>query len=67
MCYVLDLKAGARRVAAQIVEILNGGNPAEMPFVQKVHFELIFNLRAAKEPGLELPAELVARADRVIG
>jgi putative ABC transport system substrate-binding protein len=66
MSYAQDLKAGDRRIAAQIVEILNGGNPAEMPFVQGSTFELVINLKAAKELGLELPAGLVARADRVI-
>jgi putative ABC transport system substrate-binding protein len=66
MSYALDLKAGAPRVAAQIVEILNGGKPAEMPFFQQTHWDLVINLKAAKELGLEIPAGLVARADRVI-
>ena len=51
---------------AQIVEILNGGNPAEMPCFQESHWELVINIKAAKELGLEIPAGLVARADRVI-
>jgi putative ABC transport system substrate-binding protein len=66
MSYALDLKAGDLTLAAQVVEILNGGNPAEMPFVQGTSFEIVINLKAAKELGLELPAGLVARADRVI-
>jgi putative ABC transport system substrate-binding protein len=66
MCYAYDLKAGARRVAAQIVEILNGGKPAEMPFFQEAHWDLVINLKVAKELGLEIPAGLVVRADRVI-
>jgi putative ABC transport system substrate-binding protein len=66
MCYAIPLKAEDRRVAAQIVEILNGGNPAEMPFFQETHWDLIINLKAAKELGLEIPAGLVARADEVI-
>jgi putative tryptophan/tyrosine transport system substrate-binding protein len=64
MSYAFDLKAAARRAAAQIVEILNGGDPAEMPYF--THFELVINLKAAKELGLEVPAGLVAQADRVI-
>jgi putative ABC transport system substrate-binding protein len=66
MSYAYDLKAESRRVAAQIVEILNGGNPAEMPFFQEVHWDLVINLKAAKELGLEIPAGLIARADEVI-
>ena len=66
MAYAFDQKAGARRIAAQIVEILNGGKPAEMPYFQESHWELVINLKAAKELGLEIPAGLVAQADRVI-
>jgi len=66
MSYAFDLKAAARRLAAQIVEILNGGKPAEMPYFQETHLELVINLKAAKELGLEIPAGLVAAADRVI-
>jgi putative tryptophan/tyrosine transport system substrate-binding protein len=66
MSYAFDLKAADRRVAAQIVEILNGGKPAEMPYFQETHWELAINLKAAKELGLEIPAGLVAQADRVI-
>jgi putative ABC transport system substrate-binding protein len=66
MCYTEDDKAGARRLAAQIVEILNGGNPAEMPFFQETHYKLIINLKAAKELGLEIPLGLLASADEVI-
>jgi putative ABC transport system substrate-binding protein len=61
-----NLDEEARRLAAQVVEILNGGDPAEMPFFQETHFDLVINLKAAKELGLEIPAELVARADRLI-
>jgi ABC transporter substrate binding protein len=66
MSYAFDLKAGTRRVAAQIVEILNGGKPEEMPYFMEAHFELVINLKAAKEIGLEIPAGLIAQADRVI-
>jgi putative tryptophan/tyrosine transport system substrate-binding protein len=66
MSYAFDVKAGDRRGAAQIVEILNGGKPAEMPFFQEIHWELVINLNAAKELGLDIPAGLVAQADRVI-
>jgi putative tryptophan/tyrosine transport system substrate-binding protein len=66
MSYAFDLKAAARRLAAQIVEILNGGHPAEMPYFLETRWELVMNLKAAKELGLEIPAGLVARAGAVI-
>jgi putative tryptophan/tyrosine transport system substrate-binding protein len=66
MSYAVDLKDAVRTMARQVVEILNGGNPAEMPYVQAVRFELVINLKTAKALGLELPASLLARADRVI-
>jgi putative ABC transport system substrate-binding protein len=37
-----------------------------MPYFQETHWELVINLKAAKELGLEIPAGLVAQADRVI-
>jgi putative ABC transport system substrate-binding protein len=66
MSYAFDIKAGFRRIAAQTVEILNGGNPAEMPYFLETHWELVINLKAAKELGLEIPDGLIAQADRVI-
>jgi hypothetical protein len=52
MSYAWDRKAADRRIAAQIVEILNGGSPAEMPYFQETHWELVINLKVAKELGL---------------
>ena len=49
MAYAFDLKTGSRRVAAQIVEIFSGGNPAEMPFFQESLWKLVINLKVAKE------------------
>jgi putative tryptophan/tyrosine transport system substrate-binding protein len=66
MAYAFDIKASARRLSAQIVEILNGANPAEMPYFLQTRWELVINLKAAKELGLEIPAGLIARADAVI-
>jgi putative ABC transport system substrate-binding protein len=37
-----------------------------MPFFQETHFDLVVNLKAAKELGLVIPAELLTRADRII-
>lgn len=66
MSYAYDLKGGARRIAALIVEVLNGRKPAETPFFLETRFELAINLKSAKELGLEIPPGLVARADEVI-
>jgi putative tryptophan/tyrosine transport system substrate-binding protein len=46
--------------------VLRGIKPANIPVQQPDHFELLINLRAAKAIGHEVPAGLVARADKVI-
>ena len=66
MSYSTDLKPAFRRNAMQVVEILNGANPGDMPYFQGARFELVINLKTAKALGLELPATLLARADEVI-
>jgi len=66
MSYSYDLKSGLRKQAAQVVEILRGANPAEMPYFQLDRFELVINLKTAKELGLDIPAGLVAGAAAVI-
>jgi putative tryptophan/tyrosine transport system substrate-binding protein len=66
MAYSYDIKSGMRRVAMQVVEILRGANPGDMPYFQLDRFELVINLKTAKELGLEIPAELVAGATTVI-
>ena len=66
MAYSYDLKSALRRHATQIAEILRGANPADMPYFQETRFELVINLKTAKELGLEIPAGLVAGATTVI-
>ena len=66
MSYSSDLKSIARRVAAQIVEIFRGANPGDVPYSLAERFELVVNLKTAKELGIEIPAELVAGATAVI-
>ena len=66
MSYALDAKAAFRAMATQAAEVLNGANPGDIPYVQGTHYELAINLKTAKALGLELPATLLARADKVI-
>jgi putative ABC transport system substrate-binding protein len=66
MSYSWDLKSSARRNAMQAAEILRGANPGDMPYFQESRFELVINLKTAKELGVEIPAELVAGAAAVI-
>jgi putative ABC transport system substrate-binding protein len=55
-----------RRAANNIDAILRGANPAEIPFYQASKFELALNLKTAKALSLDVPATLLASADRVI-
>jgi putative ABC transport system substrate-binding protein len=53
-------------IARQVVAVMRGTKPAELPVEQPTRFDLVVNLKAAGAIGLELPAGLVLRADRLI-
>jgi putative tryptophan/tyrosine transport system substrate-binding protein len=66
MSYNADQAESYRRVAYYVDRILKGAKPAELPVERPTKFEFVINLKTAKQIGLTIPPDLLARATKII-
>ena len=66
MSYGSDYDDLYRRAAVYVDKILKGAKPADLPVQQAAKFEFVINLKAAKQIGLTIPVDMLAKANKVM-